>query len=96
MTWMNPIQTMLHAFTATWSVDILNINMLSCVSRQLRKSYGDVYSLFIGSKPAVVINGLKAIKEAMVIKAADFAGRPQDLFINDVTQKKGRVGNTVW
>ncbi|XP_028263239.1 cytochrome P450 2F2-like [Parambassis ranga] len=58
---------------------------------KLRKSYGDVYSLFIGSKPAVVINGLKAIKEAMVIKAADFAGRPQGLFINDVTQKKGVI-----
>ncbi|XP_063333474.1 cytochrome P450 2D3-like [Pelmatolapia mariae] len=58
---------------------------------RLRKSYGDVYSIYIGQKPAVVINGLKAIKEAMVTKAADFAGRPQDLFINDVTKRKGVV-----
>lgn len=60
------------------------------VISQLRKSYGNVYSLFIGPKPAVIINGLKAMKEAIVVKATDFAGRPQDLFVNDVTKRKGR------
>ncbi|XP_068996105.1 cytochrome P450 2F2-like [Embiotoca jacksoni] len=58
---------------------------------RLRKTYGNVYSLFFGKKPAVVINGVKAMKEAMVIKATDFAGRPHDLFINDVTQRKGVI-----
>ncbi|XP_037539057.1 cytochrome P450 2F2 [Nematolebias whitei] len=57
----------------------------------LRQSYGYVYSLFIGSKPAVVINGFKTMKEAMAVKAIDFAGRPQDLFINDLTQSKGMI-----
>lgn len=61
------------------------------VSSQLAKSYGNVYSLFIGPKPVVIINGVKAMKEAMVTKAIDFAGRPQDLFINDVTRRKGEV-----
>ncbi|XP_051807655.1 cytochrome P450 2F2-like [Acanthochromis polyacanthus] len=56
---------------------------------KLRKSYGDVYSLFLGLKPNVVINGVKAMKEAMVIKAAEFAGRPQDTFLNDVFSVKG-------
>ncbi|XP_070762874.1 cytochrome P450 2F2-like isoform X1 [Enoplosus armatus] len=58
---------------------------------KLRKSYGNVYSLFIGSKPAVVINGLNAMKEATVTKANDFAGRPQDLFVNDSTRRKGVI-----
>ncbi|KAK1885439.1 Cytochrome P450 2D3 [Dissostichus eleginoides] len=31
----------------------------------LRKSYGNVYSLFIGPKPIVVINGVQALKEAL-------------------------------
>ncbi|KAF0028306.1 hypothetical protein F2P81_019393 [Scophthalmus maximus] len=53
---------------------------------RLRKCYGNVYSLFIGPKPAVVINGVQAMKEAMVTKAADFAGRPQDIFVGDITQ----------
>ncbi|XP_030587881.1 cytochrome P450 2J6-like [Archocentrus centrarchus] len=58
---------------------------------KLRKSYGDVYSIFIGNKPTVVINGVKAMKEAMVTKAIDFAGRPQGLFVNDITDGKGVI-----
>lgn len=56
---------------------------------QLRKTYGNVYSLYLGSKPAVFINGLEAMKEALVTKAKEFAGRPQDLFVNDTTDRKG-------
>ncbi|XP_053282380.1 cytochrome P450 2J6 [Pleuronectes platessa] len=58
---------------------------------RLRKKYGDVYSLFLGPKPMVILNGLSAIKEALVTKGTDFAGRPDDLFVNDVTQRKGLV-----
>ncbi|XP_054476280.1 cytochrome P450 2F2-like [Anoplopoma fimbria] len=58
---------------------------------RLRKTYGNVYSLFLGTKPAVVINGMKTIKEALVTKGIDFAGRPQDLFVNDTTQRKGVI-----
>ncbi|XP_041852024.1 cytochrome P450 2D14-like [Melanotaenia boesemani] len=58
---------------------------------RLRQSYGNVYSLFTGSRPTVVINGLKAMKEAMVIRAADYAGRPQDMLFSNVTQKKGLI-----
>ncbi|KAM7413923.1 hypothetical protein PAMA_018967 [Pampus argenteus] len=58
---------------------------------RLRKTYGNVYSLYIGVKPAVVISGLKAMKEAIVSRGNDFAGRPQDLFINDCTERKGVI-----
>ncbi|KAM6936861.1 cytochrome P450 2J6-like [Xenentodon cancila] len=58
---------------------------------RLRKSYGNVYSLFLGPKPAVVINGLKIIKEAIIVKAADFSGRPQDIFLSYISQKKGVI-----
>ncbi|XP_033494312.2 cytochrome P450 2F2-like isoform X2 [Epinephelus lanceolatus] len=53
---------------------------------RLRKCYGNVYSIFLGPKPAVIINGVQAMKEAMMTKAADFAGRPQDIFVSDLTQ----------
>ncbi|XP_070784302.1 cytochrome P450 2F2-like isoform X1 [Enoplosus armatus] len=56
----------------------------------LRKCYGNVYSLFLGPKPAVVINGVQAMKEAMMTRAADFAGRPQDIFVSDLT-KNGMI-----
>uniref|UniRef100_A0A3B3XJJ7 Cytochrome P450, family 2, subfamily X, polypeptide 9 n=1 Tax=Poecilia mexicana TaxID=48701 RepID=A0A3B3XJJ7_9TELE len=58
---------------------------------RLRNAYGNVYSLFLGRRPAVVLNGLKAMKEAIVTKGADFAGRPQDMFVNDVTQNRGVI-----
>ncbi|XP_045898628.1 cytochrome P450 2F2-like isoform X2 [Micropterus dolomieu] len=73
--------------------NILHLNLENPLKdfERLRKSYGDVYSLFIGSKPAVIINGVKAMKEALVTKATDFAGRPKDLFINDVIDRKGVI-----
>ncbi|XP_013886799.1 cytochrome P450 2B5, partial [Austrofundulus limnaeus] len=58
---------------------------------KLRQTYGNVYSLFLGTRPAVVINGLKAMKEAMLVKAADYAGRPQDTLAGDVFQGKGVI-----
>ncbi|XP_062245747.1 cytochrome P450 2F2-like [Platichthys flesus] len=58
---------------------------------RLRKKYGDVYSIYLGHKPMVILNGQSAIKEALVTKGIDFAGRPDDLFVNDVTQRKGVI-----
>ncbi|XP_041651163.1 cytochrome P450 2F2-like [Cheilinus undulatus] len=58
---------------------------------RLRKTYGNVYSLYLGPKPAVFINGMEAMRAAMVTKANDFAGRPQDLLVNDTTNRKGVI-----
>ncbi|XP_076460969.1 cytochrome P450 1A1-like [Babylonia areolata] len=43
---------------------------------EMRKKYGDIISISMGSWPAVVISGSDAIKEALVTKRDDFAGRP--------------------
>uniref|UniRef100_A0A3B3V4T9 Cytochrome P450 2J6-like n=1 Tax=Poecilia latipinna TaxID=48699 RepID=A0A3B3V4T9_9TELE len=69
----------------------LNINNPLKDFDRLSQSYGNVYSLFLGQKPAVVINGFKAMKEAMVVKAADFAGRPQNILITNATDNKGVI-----
>uniref|UniRef100_A0A8B9HPD2 Cytochrome P450, family 2, subfamily X, polypeptide 9 n=1 Tax=Astyanax mexicanus TaxID=7994 RepID=A0A8B9HPD2_ASTMX len=53
--------------------------------------YGNVYSLYFGGRPAVILNGFKAVKEALVTKAADFSGRPQNILISDVTKGKGVI-----
>uniref|UniRef100_A0A8B9JB54 Cytochrome P450, family 2, subfamily X, polypeptide 9 n=1 Tax=Astyanax mexicanus TaxID=7994 RepID=A0A8B9JB54_ASTMX len=55
------------------------------------KRYGNVYSLYFGGRPAVILNGFKAVKEALVTKAADFSGRPQNILISDVTKGKGVI-----
>ncbi|XP_055365871.1 cytochrome P450 2F5-like isoform X2 [Betta splendens] len=73
--------------------NLLNLNLENPLKdlERLRKSYGNVYSLFIGPNRTVVINGVEALKEALVNKARDFSGRPQDMFLNDVTHRKGVI-----
>ncbi|XP_010777387.1 cytochrome P450 2D15-like, partial [Notothenia coriiceps] len=61
----------------------------------LAKRYGNVYSIFIGKRPAVVINGLQALKEALVTKAADFSGRSQDLMVNHVVLVKANAQGVI-
>ncbi|KAL7885459.1 hypothetical protein AOLI_G00057540 [Acnodon oligacanthus] len=58
---------------------------------KLAERYGNVYSLYIGGTPAVVLTGLKAVKEAFVTKAADFSGRPQNLLTSHASEGKGIV-----
>lgn len=57
----------------------------------LRRKYGNVYSLYVGPKAAVVVNGAEALREALVNKAVDFAGRPYDTFINTVLEHRSVV-----
>ena len=42
----------------------------------LSKRYGDVFQLPIGTRKVVVVNGQRAIREALLSKGIDFAGRP--------------------
>ena len=43
----------------------------------MQRKYGDIFQVRIGSIPAVVVNGLDAIKQALVKQADDFSGRPE-------------------
>ncbi|XP_055078389.1 cytochrome P450 2F2-like [Periophthalmus magnuspinnatus] len=58
---------------------------------RLRLKYGNIYSLYLGSKPMVMLCGVQAIKEALVNKAVEFAGRPQDMYVNITTESKGVI-----
>ncbi|CAL9697157.1 unnamed protein product [Knipowitschia caucasica] len=58
---------------------------------RLRFKYGNVYSLYLGSKPMVMLCGVQAIKEALVNKGVEFAGRPQDMYVNITTENKGVI-----
>ncbi|PVD37572.1 hypothetical protein C0Q70_00168 [Pomacea canaliculata] len=42
----------------------------------LRKMYGDVFSIKLGSFSAIIVNGKDPIKEALVTKGDDFSARP--------------------
>ncbi|CAL8259989.1 unnamed protein product [Merluccius merluccius] len=73
--------------------NLLNLNLTNPMKdfQRLAERYGAVYSLFLGPNPAVVLNGIQAIKEALVNQAAAFSGRPQDLLVNKMTQGKGVI-----
>merc|ERR1712131_94329 len=58
---------------------------------KMAKKYGSVYSFYLGPRPAVMLNGFDALKEALLTKAADFAGRPQDLMVSHITRGKGVI-----
>lgn len=42
---------------------------------QFSKVYGPVFTLYFGRKPAVVLHGYEAVKEALIDHGEEFAGR---------------------
>ncbi|XP_029687969.1 cytochrome P450 2F2-like [Takifugu rubripes] len=62
---------------------------------RLAKRYGNVYGLFLGSRPAVVINGVSALKRALVNKSADFSDRAEDLFVRHAAHTKAQAPGVV-
>eukprot|EP00063_Salmo_salar_P007667 XP_013982502.1 PREDICTED: cytochrome P450 2C8-like isoform X2 [Salmo salar] len=66
------------------------VNPLKDLER-LKRRYGNVFCLYIGSRPVVVLNGLEAVCEALVTCTAEFSGRPNHLMISDITECKGII-----
>ena len=58
---------------------------------QLEKQYGKVFRLYLGSQLVVVVSGGDALKEVLVTKSADFAGRPI-LYTTEVYSKGKAIG----
>eukprot|EP00057_Strongylocentrotus_purpuratus_P005027 XP_003730026.1 PREDICTED: cytochrome P450 1A5-like [Strongylocentrotus purpuratus] len=51
---------------------------------KLAKVYGHVFKIQMGSRPVLVLNGLKAIRNALVKQAVVFAGRPDLLTLKAI------------
>ncbi|XP_036819487.1 cytochrome P450 2M1-like isoform X1 [Oncorhynchus mykiss] len=64
------------------------VNPLKDLER-LKRRYGNVFCLYIGSRPVVVLNGLEAVCDALVTCTAEFSGRPNHLMISDITECTG-------
>uniref|UniRef100_A0A8C6GAF4 unspecific monooxygenase n=1 Tax=Mus spicilegus TaxID=10103 RepID=A0A8C6GAF4_MUSSI len=80
--------------------NILQINVKDiCQSfTNLSKVYGPVYTLYLGSKPTVVLHGYEAVKEALVDHGEEFAGRGRLPVFDKATNGMGIIfskGN-VW
>ncbi|XP_018428582.1 PREDICTED: cytochrome P450 2J6-like [Nanorana parkeri] len=59
--------------------------------RKFSEVYGPVYSIYLGFTPAVVIQGLKELKEVLVNKGVDFADRPHNRIIEAISGNRGLV-----
>uniref|UniRef100_A0A8C5WDJ8 Cytochrome P450 n=1 Tax=Leptobrachium leishanense TaxID=445787 RepID=A0A8C5WDJ8_9ANUR len=58
---------------------------------QLAKIYGDVYTVWLGNIPVIVVNGYKAVKEVLSSQSEDFIGRPVLPLFKDLMGEKGVI-----
>ncbi|KAL2077138.1 hypothetical protein ACEWY4_026642 [Coilia grayii] len=58
---------------------------------KLAQRYGPVFSIYIGGRLAVVLNGQQALREALVSQAVELTGRPDDIMISHMTEGKGVI-----
>ncbi|ETE60721.1 Cytochrome protein, partial [Ophiophagus hannah] len=64
---------------------------------KLSKKYGPVFTIWIGSKPMVVICGYEAVKSALVTHSEEFGGRPPVPVLHQVTKGNGLISeNKKW
>nr|XP_056705960.1 cytochrome P450 2J2-like [Euleptes europaea] len=57
----------------------------------LAKKHGNIYTIWGGPQPLVVLSGLQAIKEALVKHSENFSQRPVTPFFNVAAKEKGIV-----
>ncbi|XP_077204282.1 cytochrome P450 2J2-like [Paroedura picta] len=56
---------------------------------KLAKQYGNVYTMWLGSMPIVVLSGYEAVKEGVINHAEDFADRPQATILKALAKERG-------
>uniref|UniRef100_A0A8C6ZAS5 Cytochrome P450 2J6-like n=1 Tax=Nothoprocta perdicaria TaxID=30464 RepID=A0A8C6ZAS5_NOTPE len=59
------------------------------VSFKLAKTYGNIYTLWLGHKPVVVLHGFPTVKEGLTTHADDVAGRMNTPFFQRIANGKG-------
>uniref|UniRef100_A0A5F9CU18 unspecific monooxygenase n=1 Tax=Oryctolagus cuniculus TaxID=9986 RepID=A0A5F9CU18_RABIT len=58
---------------------------------RLREKYGDVFTVYLGSRPVVVLCGTDAIREALVDQAEAFSGRGKIAVVDPIFQGYGVI-----
>ncbi|XP_077990662.1 cytochrome P450 2U1-like [Glandiceps talaboti] len=59
-----------------------------CALMDLAKTHGDVFSVYLGSRLVVVLNGYDAVKEALVHRSDFFSNRPKLVVVDMLNQGK--------
>ncbi|KAM5191598.1 cytochrome P450 2J2-like [Mantella aurantiaca] len=69
----------------------LNFQLQPETLRQLAKRYGNIYTVWLGETPLVVLNGCKMVKDGIVSHSEELSGRPVAGFLGDLLGGKGIV-----
>ncbi|XP_054840021.1 cytochrome P450 2J2-like [Eublepharis macularius] len=51
---------------------------------KMASTYGNVYTIWLGHTPIVVLNGFQAVKEVLISRSEEFAERPVPSFLRDL------------
>uniref|UniRef100_A0ABM5G429 Cytochrome P450 2J2-like n=1 Tax=Pogona vitticeps TaxID=103695 RepID=A0ABM5G429_9SAUR len=62
-----------------------------CVRKMLAKQYGNIYTLWMGHMPIVVLSGFQAVKEGLMDYPEEFSERPLTPFLEAVGKQKGII-----
>ncbi|NWI96845.1 CP2CE protein, partial [Pitta sordida] len=57
--------------------------------KKLAKAYGNICTLWLGHRPAVVLYGFQAVKNGLTTNSEDVSGRLQTYFFNKMANGKG-------
>lgn len=58
---------------------------------QLSKEYGSVFTVYLGSRPVIVLSGYQTVKEALVDKGEEFSGRGAYPVFFNFTRGNGKL-----
>ncbi|XP_065267075.1 cytochrome P450 2J5-like [Emys orbicularis] len=56
---------------------------------KLTNIYGNIYTVWMGQTPVIVLNGYKAVKEGLLSHSEEISGRPLTPFYRDLMGEKG-------
>ncbi|XP_009560911.2 cytochrome P450 2C5 [Cuculus canorus] len=73
-----------------WQKDVLPLYK---TYEKLSSTYGPIFTVWLGLKPAVVLCGYKVVKDALVGHSEEFGGRPEIPLLTKLSKDYGFVSN---
>ncbi|XP_069071502.1 cytochrome P450 2J4-like [Pleurodeles waltl] len=69
----------------------LNFMLHHEILTQLAKTYGNIFTVWLGHKPVTVLNGCQSIRDALISHSEELAGRPTTPTYQGLTSGKGVI-----
>ncbi|XP_056378985.1 cytochrome P450 2J2-like [Hyla sarda] len=69
----------------------MSFNICPETLSKMAKLYGNIYTVWLGETPIIVLHGYKAVRNAIVTNSEEMSGRPVSNFMKDISNGKGIV-----